>query len=379
MPRKRSATNVPVPTAKRADVSDGRCFLAVLLGVMIVGIAVLMHHVNLGDVGGTSRTLKEDEPTSADARRAAEFPTITSGEKLVVLNFLYTKNVMAEEEAVVRKVKFGSLLDPPPFSQYVKARERLNKLLEVSGDKHGDEIPSDVETFDASIANSAKWKAASAYIHPSVLKYPAQRVQRSGLCYIHAPEVLQHYLVSMQNKANAGMINIAEMIRDTWNGVQLTRHIFDNTGGNSHTMLTQILQPDSVLLTCTLKDYRLFLEQYGPALVSTFVVRDEFLDVHGGKSFGGTVSGLFKGHHAMVLIGVRIDQNTQQQWFLLQNWWPNMQFVEVSESYLESAGATVYFVKTPQSSIPTAFPTYTALYAENENLDKEETFAMLED
>ena len=315
---------------------------------------------------------------SVRSRLREEFPNARK-QKLELLTFLYAKNIMAEEPAVIRQAEFGYILDPRASSRYVKARERLNKLLEVSGDKHGNVIPSDVEALDASIAKSAEWKAASAYIHPSVLEYPAQRVQRSGLCYIHAPEVLQHYLVSMQNKANAGMINMAEMIRDTWNGEQLTRHIFDIKGGNGRAMLKQILQPNSIVAAAGTMQYRLFLEQYGPALVSTFAVHDEFLDVHGGKSFGGTVSGLFKGHHAMVLIGVRIDQNTQQQWFLLQNWWPNMQFVEVSESYLKSAGATVYFVETPQSSIPTAFPTYTALYAENENMDKEETFAMLED
>ena len=312
---------------------------------------------------------------SVRSRLRVEFPNARK-QKLELLTFLYAKNVMAGEGPATRKENFGFILDPRASSRYVKARERLNKLLEVSGDKHGNVIPSDVEALDASIAKSAEWKAASAYIHPSVLEYPAQRVQRSGLCYIHAPEVLQHYLVSMQNKANAGMINMAEMIRDTWNGEQLTRHIFDIEGGNGRAMLKQILQPDSIVISAGAITFNLM--QYGPALVSTFAVHDEFLDAHGRKSFGGTVSGLVKGHHAMVLIGVRIDQNTQQPWFLLQNWWPSMQFVEVSESYLESTGATVYFVKTPQSSIPTAFPTYTARYAENENLDKEETFEMLE-
>ena len=38
--------------------------------------------------------------------------------------------------------------------------------------------------------------------------------------------------------------------------------------------------------------------------------------------------------------------------------WFSKQFVEVSASYLKACGATVYFVETPQTHVPTAFGTH---------------------
>ena len=61
-------------------------------------------------------------------------------------------------------------------------------------------------------------------------------------------------------------------------------------------------------------------------------------------------SGKFKGAHAMVMVGARRDDSGQ--YFLLQNWWKEKQFVEVSEAYLQHCSATVFFVETPQTGVP---------------------------
>jgi hypothetical protein len=217
-------------------------------------------------------------------------------------------------------------------------------------------------------------------IHPIVVAHPVQRMQRSGLCYMHAPVVVQHYLVSMHTGADGGMINLASMIRDTWSGKELTDYIFNDRGGNSHSLLKQILVPGSATMASHSSLFADHLHQFGPALVSMFDVHDDFYNAtcnNGGGSFDGVVSGPRKGLHAMVLVGARTDANGKR-WFLLQNWWPEMQFVEVSKSYLESSGATVYFVETPQPHIPKVFPQYKAAYAESGMIDKEESPAMLE-
>jgi hypothetical protein len=49
-------------------------------------------------------------------------------------------------------------------------------------------------------------------------------------------------------------------------------------------------------------------------------------------------------YHAMVLLGFRIDWTTKKKWLLFQNWWPNMQLVEVSDEYFENAGGNLVFV-----------------------------------
>ena len=78
----------------------------------------------------------------------------------------------------------------------------------------------------------------------------------------------------------------------------------------------------------------------------------------------------------MILIGCRTEET--KNYFLLQNWWKKKQFVEVDEEYLKACSPTLFYVKTPQESIPNQFPTNFAKFAENENLDKQESFAQNE-
>jgi hypothetical protein len=283
---------------------------------------------------------------------------------------------MAEKPVEIRDLEFKELLEADPTTPYAAARWRLERILTTAGDVHGDKTPPAVESLASFLQARPIWRK---HIHPSVLAYPVQRVHRSGLCYMHAPVVVQHYLVSMRTKSDAGMIDVAAMIRDTWNGKDLTRHIFDAHGDNARTMLERILVEGSVATSQVSWDrFPAHLKRFGPALVSMFEVRDEFyLNTHEGI-FDGVASGQVRGYHAMALVGARTDEQGKR-WFLLQNWWPKMQFVEVSESYLESSGAEVYFVKTPQPHIPTSFPQYKAAYGDSADLDKEESDAMFEE
>jgi hypothetical protein len=172
------------------------------------------------------------------------------------------------------------------------------------------------------------------------------------------------------------MIDMAKMICESFSATELERHIFDDAGGNSRSMLKHILQPGSVIVASSLELIADNLGKFGPGLVATFEVHEDFNASY--LSYDGNPRGKLVGHHAMVLVGSRREAGSGKQWFLLQNWWPQMQFAEVSEEYMEACGATVYFVKTPQTAIPTQFPVTADTYAENENLDKPETFAQLE-
>ena len=51
----------------------------------------------------------------------------------------------------------------------------------------------------------------------------------------------------------------------------------------------------------------------------------------------------------MVLIGARTDASGKR-WFLLQNWWKEKQFVEVSEDYMGYCKPQTYFVYCTQSN-----------------------------
>ena len=133
-----------------------------------------------------------------------------------LLNFLETKQVMAEADDEQRVIKFNRLLDPQSVkasdparraklvARYTKCRERLERLLAKSGDTHSDSAPDGVQTLQQALVAMPQWRDKNAFVHPCVTQYPAQRVQKSGLCYIHAPEIVQHYLVSITTKTNAG-------------------------------------------------------------------------------------------------------------------------------------------------------------------------------
>jgi hypothetical protein len=79
--------------------------------------------------------------------------------------------------------------------------------------------------------------------------------------------------------------------------------------------------------------------------------------------------------HAMVLVGHR--RSDGKDVYLLQNWWEDKQFVEVSAEYLEACRATVTFVETPQTAIPEEFPATFAEFAETEvYLDKPDAYPL---
>jgi hypothetical protein len=103
------------------------------------------------------------------------------------------------------------------------------------------------------------------------------------------------------------------------------------------------------------------LRQY-PALVSNFKVSQDFLD--GGVSFTGP-NNLVKnsvGFHAMLLIGGRVKDG--KYFFLLQNWWENRSFIEVSAEYMQSAEPTISFVEQEIIEIPSNIKCTDSPYAE---------------
>jgi len=272
---------------------------------------------------------------------------------------------------------------PEERIHYEACQRRLDQVLRIEGDKTQDFIPDDVQTFEQFLNEFPNWKdEKSSFIfhrdHPTVknLNVLAQRVQKSGLCYLHAPEMVQHYVVSLHTKTFGGMIDMSKMIRETFNAQQLEDYIFKDVGGPSDIMLKLILQPKSIILAGAFKDAMENLKQFGPLLVSRFEVYGDF-DHHSHHHHGMRKNDHFEGYHAMVLIGVRIDSKGNK-YFLLQNWWSKKQFFEVDEAYLKSCGPTLYYVETPQLEIPKQFPKYFAKFGENENLDKPETYPMIE-
>jgi len=253
-----------------------------------------------------------------------------------------------------------------------------------TGDKSSNQLPPMVQSWEQFLEQVTEWAAeATSFVfhrdHPEVK--PAnqrpcclvQRVQLSGLCYLHGPDVLQHYLVALGAKEptkRPGMVDLTKYIRGCFNGKQLYGHIFTDAGGGSVGSLRDMLLPSSRVVARNVDEITVeTLLEYGPALVSSFQVREDFNE-SGSLSYTGVPTGDVRGGHAMVLIGVRGEGNGRR--FLLQNWWVRKQFVEVDAEYLEGCEAQIHFVRTPQGGFREELPQAAGMYAETDMIDGED-------
>ena len=183
------------------------------------------------------------------------------------------------------------------------------------------------------------------------------RQQNSGLCYLHAPVVIEHYMISIVTKCeNVSMINIGLMEKDLLSGHDIEKFILEDRGGSSQAVLSQLCDlgaADTTTFAIPRFGTQLYqptcLEILGnllnrPALVSNFHVTDAFL------STGTALTGVPVFHaddqdnrHSMVLIGGRQSVDGEI-YFLLQNWWHDRFFVEVSGEYFSYCTASITFV-----------------------------------
>ena len=301
-----------------------------------------------------------------------------------MLEFLYYKEVMADAPDVVRRPNFSFIIDPGSAGLYkarfVAAQNRLERLISTDGDFKSKTISKDTQSFGDFLNTFPDWKDETlSFIcfrdDPMLSNTLIYRVQRASLCYLHAPNVLQYYLVAKGRKdANQpieGTIDISSWISHSFPALSLEHHIFDDRGGSAPLILEQILAPDSIITSYAFssidKDHLL---KYGPQLVTQFTVHRDFKDSP-FCSFVGKPSGERCGKHAMLLVGVK--GNGVNKRFLLQNWWVKKQFIEVDETYLKHCSATLSFVETPQLCAMNGFTRFNDLYGEcEEGFDKEE-------
>jgi hypothetical protein len=79
------------------------------------------------------------------------------------------------------------------------------------------------------------WRSYDQNFHEKML---VMRKQMSGLCFMHAPVLLQHYLVSIYKIKNKQaldfkMIDVAVYIKDHWRGPVLAQYLLYNRGGSA--------------------------------------------------------------------------------------------------------------------------------------------------
>ena len=308
-----------------------------------------------------------------------------TGGDCVLLKFLYVKGVLASFPSKSRKEWFENIMNPAQCEsdqltkQFSEAKERLKSIVAPDGVITSNEIPEDVQTFDQAMHNLQDWQDLKSdeihifHLHDDKIQgrdVLVQRVQRSSLCYLHAPAVLSHYLVSRNNFTDPStMINIALHVAGSFDGRALSEYIFGDRGDSSIRLLNVFLTPASNYQVWNIEDIEIRTFQlHGPALISGFEVYDDFMS-DDKLHYEGLPRGKSLGFHAMVLIGMKTKP---VRTFFLQNWSRRKQFISVSEEYLKATKPTIYFVTTPQMSIPACFSTYSFRYAETLLLDRPE-------
>jgi hypothetical protein len=200
------------------------------------------------------------------------------------------------------------------------------------------------------------------------------RRQLSANCFIHAPGVLQGYLVQKGTKCFLEMIDLSKFIRDCAEDDLLASLVLADNGGMSLYLLNTLLPDFPSLVSSHLRDPKRASEKgkkdalkniiesfdsHGPALISECNLDQQFRDFHQVEdnvddpfdlyeipSFDDYIPSPQSGTHAMVLVGYR--GNGGSYTFLLQNWWRDMQFCEVSFDYLMKSKAKVTFCYTEQ-------------------------------
>lgn len=303
-----------------------------------------------------------------------------------ILLFLYAREVKKTARRDTRVSEFQGLLNGS--GDYAEMRERIDKLLDSLGDTTCDTVPEDVQRFDAATFPGWQEKDTSFVLWRDQLSgVPHQRVQKSRLCYVHAPVVAQRYLVllnqqqqahqqqqadDLQPRHDPGQIDMSKFIRRYFSAAELDSHVFSDSGGSTKTTVKRILVPGTQVLHYNYSqsptDFETILRQYGPAVIAHFQVDEAFCRGSGPFISASARGGAVKGGHAMLVVGCRWNEKRQLR-LLVQNWWKDKQFVEVDLAYLRASEAELVFVETPQPHIPDKYELTTTVYAENEMLD----------
>jgi hypothetical protein len=279
-----------------------------------------------------------------------------------ILRWLYARNVLAY--SFERKNVLSYLVEPtcrPPelaevFGKYEKY---MMRLISTNRDDLFDELPINVMSFDRALGElPQQWSNRSdSFIFfrddPDYTRHNAivpQRVQTSEICFIHAAAMLQHFLLSRSGAAArpGASLDIRHFLRHV--SAHLEQYLFDKGGTVVH-ILAEILQRGSEVASAPLDRLDAgWLRRYGPAALADFDITD------GDPAFGqparlvysGAPAGAALGSHTMLVVGVRGAGAARR--FLVQNWWPEHQLVDIGLDFAAASRATAYYVRTPQAA-----------------------------
>jgi len=268
-------------------------------------------NINKTDINDLLTSVKDDWNLSVESiDRASTLLLADGGDTIIallkqykeLLLFLYAKEILAEKSVVMRVLSFSELLNSekktPAALDGDGPFERLERLV-TENEKSTQEFSEGKTAFDQFVKNHAEWtdEEVNSWVafrdHPELKNKPHAYVERvqplSGLCYMHGPVVLQHYMVTMATDQHHEMLDMAKFLRQHRGPRVLEDYILNDHGGDSRSLLKEILVPNSEITTVTsssmihqkvgtitTEHVVELLKSLGPALVSTFQVNGAF-------------------------------------------------------------------------------------------------------
>lgn len=330
----------------------------------------------------------------------AELASLTHNQP-VGLVFLYVKKFLEHEMSVLRKLSFSQALGIVPVGATMEEAESIRakgerllvRLLGHLGDTTFASTPADWH----SLALLATVPALEAWANPASSRVffrdvvpgcEVQRVQKSGLCFMHGSDVVLHYAVAKSTgRADHRMVDLTLFMLGHVPTGNLWKFISDDSCSNSVEFLRQLgaltgrddthtMHSDAMSDPGAAERARDLLDAHGPALISNFKTHDGFKVDAGVFSHRGASAEEVKGSHAMALVGYRTDLDGSIV-FLVQNWWKPKQYFEADLAYLWSRYAHLTWVTKAAPTIPETWPTTDLMCAENDltGEDKEEADA----
>jgi hypothetical protein len=319
-------------------------------------------------------------------------PYLDKPHLLVSLVLIYAKNVPqlfnASVEPAVRVGILRAVLEGVG-EVAAGAQERLLRLVRNARDVVATSLPPDVQrsvdAFHAAVPVWATPTAAWLFQRDGVQGCDVYRAQLSGNCFMHAPNVVLHYVVCKHRRPAVAslrvrvsdhlkeMVDLTAYVLKYFDGRRLWEYVYEDSGGDSIAFLQElgVLEDDDVIEARAVSMSEAVvmsrLEEHGPALIARFKTFDEFNAADSSYQFIGchktaaSTRGL--GQHAMALVGWRRIESGEVR-FLVQNWWKSMQFFECDLLFLQSRGATLVWVTKKLTELPSDRPMTTSSYAE---------------
>jgi hypothetical protein len=313
-------------------------------------------------------------------------------------NFREATNVM-ELAAVTKYLKEHAIEWEEPALERLATR----RMAAVRTIMAGNDVQWEGHSFDAVFGDFKRqvpgWESTDAVLffnNEAYQNHPflkSLRHQTTGNCGAHAAVQLLHYLMDIRSagNVNVGSVDLTAYMQlselrgeDLLNYLTRKRHIkplfyFASLGRLDHTNFIRLSfqLPFEGHLSANLLVAAEIMDQVTtqPGMVTDFVATQPFtrstLASFAGKpTFAGT-----EGVHTMLIVGARHVGDAY--YFLLQNWYNEKQFVEVSAEYLAYCLASMFFVPTTQSitmspTVPVKLYSATECTIEDESSEDEE-------